>query len=158
MPRPGKLARAYAVAQPATAADTRRPLATAPCEGDRDICRVAAGHRLVEFGSDVPPRPLVLVVRRQMLVDNVRTPSSVDSVINFGITSGRGGGRDQFGRTINDAAPCRDRSSPERAETLLAAHRRRQTDCKLRTACPLRTRAHRGRRKAVHEAALELIG
>jgi hypothetical protein len=124
MPRPGKLARAYAVAQPVTAADTRRLLATAPCEGDRDICRVAAGHRLVEFGSDVPPRPLVLVVRRQMLVDNVRTPSSVDSVINFGITSGRGGGRDQFGRTINDAAPCRDRSSPERAETLLAAHRR----------------------------------
>jgi hypothetical protein len=66
---------------------------------------------------------------------SVRTSASVDSVITDGMTSGRGSGRDQSGRAISDAAPCRDQSSPEQAETLRAARQFPRTGYKLRMAC-----------------------
>ena len=75
---------------------------------------------------------------------SVHTSASVVSVMTFGMTSGVGSGRDQCERAINDAAPCRDQSSPARSEISPAARQFRRTGCKLRTAC--RRHSRKGRR------------
>jgi hypothetical protein len=106
----------------------------------RQPSRVAAGSGFVEFGGDVPPRPLIAEVRRQMLRNERADVASVVSVVTFGMTSGRGRRSDQSARAINGAAPCRDQSSPARSGTLPAAHRYRRSGCKPRKACRRRTR------------------
>ena len=108
-------------------------------QGNRNISRVAAGCRLVEFGRDVPPRCLVAEVRGQVLPDQKANVGERRQRHDTGDDKGSGQRPRPIGGRPTDAGhACR--RSRARSGISPAAHQCRRSDCKPRTACPGRTR------------------
>jgi hypothetical protein len=122
-------------------------------QGNRNISRVAAGCRLVEFGRDVPPRCLVAEVRGQVLPDQKRTSASVASVMTPGMISGRAGARDQSAAVLLTRAMLAVGHPRDRG------YRRRLINAAARIASLARhARAALARVRALARAAPRAIG